>query len=258
MPRFSAIYRGAVMHARYRPVQHRLEHRVFAMLLDLDELEELARATRGFGHNRFNFLSFYDRDHGPGDGTPLRPWLESLVAAQVIDIRGGALRVLCYPRVLGFVFNPLSVWYCYRRDGALAAVVYEVHNTFGERHAYVLPVAGSENAQIEQRAAKAFHVSPFLSMDCHYRFRVVPPGDAISVTIREWEGADETLVATFAGRRSAFTAKALWAAWAAHPLMTLKVVAAIHWHAFLLWRKGLAVQTHPARATPAPAVSETR
>jgi len=156
MPRFSAIYRGAVMHARYRPVQHRLEHRVFAMLLDLDELEELARATRGFGHNRFNFLSFYDRDHGPGDGTPLRPWLESLVAAQGIDIRGGALRVLCYPRVLGFVFNPLSVWYCYRRDGALAAVVYEVHNTFGERHAYVFRLRAAKMRRSSSGQPKPF------------------------------------------------------------------------------------------------------
>lgn len=258
-PLASAIYRGAVMHARFRPVQHRLQHRVFALLLDLSELTEIERSTRLFRHNRFGLLSFHDRDHGSGDGTPLRGWIDRLLLPLGIRLDGGAIRVLCYPRVLGFVFNPISVWFCHRTDGALAAVVYEVHNTFGERHAYVLPVEGARapGDPVVNEARKAFHVSPFLSMDCAYRFRITPPGQSVAVTIRETEAGEDTLVATFAGDRTPLTGRALLGAWAAHPLMTLKVVAAIHWHAFLLWRKGLRVYRLPKKTTGAPTAAAT-
>src|SRR5262249_48726005 len=130
----SAIYAGTVMHQRLRPRRHRLRYRVFSLLLDLDELDEVAARLRLLSRNRFNLFSFFDRDHGDGRREPLRMQIERRLAAAAIAPDGGAIRLLAMPRVLGYVFNPLSVYFCYRRTGVLAAVVYEVNNTFGERH----------------------------------------------------------------------------------------------------------------------------
>ena len=145
-PSASALYFGTVVHARFRPKRHDLRYRVFAMLLDLDELEALGRTSRLFSHNRFNLFSFLDRDHGPGDGQPLRQWITGVLVDAGIDIGRGAIRVLCYPRILGYVFNPLSIYFCHRPDGSLAAVLYEVNNTFGQRHSYLLPVSETKGA----------------------------------------------------------------------------------------------------------------
>ena len=136
------------------------------MLLDLDELETLSRRLRLFAWNTPGVMSFHDRDHG--DGHNLRAWIDAKLAAEGI-VADGARRVLCYPRLFGYVFNPLSVWFCHARDGRLAAIIYEVHNTYRERHAYVLRVANNDPL-IRQRCANDFYVSPFLSLDCTYNF----------------------------------------------------------------------------------------
>src|SRR5689334_8199986 len=160
----SAIYEGAVMHRRLRPRQHRFRYRVFALLLDLDELPALG--LRLLRYNRRGLFSFQDRDHG--DGRDLRAWLDDLLAQKGITAKGPR-RVLCYPRILGYVFNPLSVWFCDDEQGRLKAIVYEVHNTYEERHTYVLPVEDNRQS-IRHGCAKAFYVSPFLSRDCRYAF----------------------------------------------------------------------------------------
>src|SRR5882757_4351648 len=141
--RGSSIYEGWVMHRRLTPRHHRFKYRVFAMLLELDELPALDKKLRLFKHNRWGLFSFQDRDHGPVDSTKprdLKTWLDELLTQNGIEAKG-ARRVLCYPRILGFVFNPISVWFCDDEHGALKAIVYEVHNTYDERHAYVLPVS---------------------------------------------------------------------------------------------------------------------
>lgn len=241
-PRQSALFEGTVMHRRHRPARHAFRYRVFALLLDLDELASLDRTLGLFGWNCPALFSFRDHDHG--DGGDLRLWLDRLLGEAGIEA-GGPCRVLCYPRMFGYVFNPLSVWFCHARDGALKAIVYEVHNTYGERHAYVLPVTPT-NGRLEQRVGKDFFVSPFLSMDCAYCFRILPPGDEVAIAIREDEAGEPILDAAFTGQRKPLSDAALLRAFLRYPLMTLKVVAAIHFEALRLMRKGIARNPHTA------------
>jgi DUF1365 family protein len=237
----SAIYEGFVMHRRLRPRHHAFKYRVFCLLLDLDELEGLDRRSRLFRWNRRGLLSFQDRDHGAGQGD-LRAWLDGKLAAAGI-VADGPRRVLCYPRLFGYVFNPISVWFCHRAGGGLAAIVYEVHNTYDERHSYVLRV-GNDDAVVRQQAAKAFYVSPFLSMDCAYNFRIRPPGEDVMVAINETEAGQPILTATFSGKRKPLTDTALLGVLLRHPLMTVKIIAAIHYEAVRLMWKGVARHAH--------------
>ncbi|HBC08307.1 MAG TPA: DUF1365 domain-containing protein [Rhodospirillaceae bacterium] len=240
----SAIYEGDVVHQRKRPKPHRLRYSVFSMLLDLDELPALTKVSRLFGYNRFAPLAFHDRDHGPADGTALRPWAEQHLHSAGIDPDGGPIRLLCYPRIFGYAFNPLSVFFCYRRSGALTAILYEVCNTFKERHTYVIPVADQSRPVIKQSCAKALYVSPFIGMDTSYQFRIVPPGENIRVIIRQEDSEGLLLAASFAGDRRPFSSRSLTQALIRFPLLTLKVMAGIHWEALKLWLKGLPVFKH--------------
>jgi DUF1365 family protein len=241
----SAIYEGWVMHRRLTPRHHRFKYRVFSLLLDLDELPGLG--LRFFKHNRGGLFSFHDRDHG--DGHDLRAWLDGLLAREGIAA-DGARRVLCYPRILGYVFNPLSVWFCHAKDGALKAVVYEVHNTYDERHAYVLAV-GDDETLVRHGCAKAFYVSPFLSRDCRYQFRIRPPGEDVAVAINEEEAGRPILNASFAGERRTLTDGMLLKMLLRYPLMTVKVVAAIHYEAVRLMLKGVKRHAHTKAVVPA-------
>jgi DUF1365 family protein len=242
----SALYVGTVMHRRIRPVLHRLSYRVFSLLLDLDELPALDARLRLFAYNRAGLLSFHDRDHGPGDGQPLKRWIERQLRDAGIAA-GGPVRILCFPRIFGFVFNPLSVWFCHRRDGALAAILYEVNNTFSERHFYLIPCDEADGAVIRQRCAKEFYVSPFMDMAMTYEFRIRPPRSSVSIGIRQTDAAGAVLFASLAARRTALTDRTLLAACLRHPLMTFKVIAGIHWEALRLWRKGVALRPRPPR-----------
>jgi len=240
----SAIYDGWVMHRRLAPKHHAFRYRVFALLLDLDELENLSDRLRLFARNRPGIVSFHDRDHG--DGVDLRKWLDASLASEGI-VADGPRRVLCYPRLFGYVFNPLSVWFCHRRDGQLAAIVYEVHNTYGERHAYVLRV-GHNDATVRQHCAKDFYVSPFLSMDGAYNFKVRSPRADVMITINEEEGGKPILTATFVGKRKTLTDATLLAMLLRHPLMTVKIIVAIHFEAVRLMWKGVRRHAHGATA----------
>lgn len=247
----SGLYQGWVMHRRLAPRHHRFKYRVFAMLLELGELARLEAGLRLFAWNRWGLFSFFDRDHG--DGRDLNTWLDDLLAGAGIAAPGPR-RVLCYPRILGYVFNPLSVWFCHDADDVLKAVIYEVHNTYDERNAYVLPVGEGDGALIRHGCAKAFYVSPFLSPDCRYNFRIAPPGASVAVTINEDEGGKPILTASFAGRRRAMTDGALLAMLLRYPLMTLKVVVAIHYEAVRLMLKGVKRHGHiPKARYPKPA-----
>lgn len=241
---FSALYEGWVMHRRVSPRHHRFRYRVFALLLDLDELPMLDRRLRLFAWNRWAPLSFRDRDHG--EGRDLKAWLDGKLAAAGIEAEGPK-RVLCYPRIFGYVFNPLSVWFCHAKDGTLAGIVYEVHNTYGERHSYVLP-ASEAMGSVRQETAKDFFVSPFLSLDCRYRFRVVPPDATVSIAIQEEERGEPVLSAVFSGARKPLTDIALLSVLFRYPLMTLKVVLAIHFEAVRLMMKGIRRHTYTSVA----------
>lgn len=235
----SALYPGRVMHHRLRPKIHRFTYRVFAMLVDLEELPRLGRMLRLFKWNRWGFFSFHDRDHG--DGRPLKEWLDGLLKDAGIAA-DGPRRVLCYPRILGYVFNPLSVWFCHDRAKTLKAIIYEVHNTYGERHAYVLAVRAGDSA-INHDCAKEFYVSPFLSPDCRYRFQIRPPDEKTLIAIQEEEAGAPVLSAVFSGSRRPLSDRTLLVLLFTYPLMTVKVIAAIHFEAVRLMLKG--VRRHP-------------
>jgi uncharacterized protein len=254
----SAIYPGVVHHARLKPQSHRLRYRVFNLLLDLDELP--AMNTRLFGYNRAALIAFHDKDHGDRSGAPLRPWVESKLAAAGIAFDGGAIGLLCMPRVLNHVFNPLSLYFCYARDGALTAIVYEVNNTFGESHAYVLRAdAPDAVGRIVQSCDKRFYVSPFQPMDLTYDFNILPPGDATSTAMVVKNVDGPVLTASFTGKRAPLTDANLLRQWLAHPLLSLKVLAGIHWEALFIWLKGGKFHSNPRLQKPAaPSAGLTR
>lgn len=236
----AALYVGEVMHARLKPMGHRFSYRVMSLLIDLDRLKEADRLSRLFGVNRAALYSFHESDHGARDGSPLRAYTQRCATEHGIDLSGGRVLLLCYPRLLGYTFNPLSVYFCYRASGELALLIYEVRNTFGDIHAYVLPVKPGEmsRAGVRQQQHKLFYVSPFIEMAMRYHFRVLPPGQRIQLRILETDRDGPLLAATFTGLRRALSTGQLWRALFALPLVPVKIVAAIHWEALRLWLKG--------------------
>src|ERR1700759_5416381 len=179
----AALYVGDVVHARLKPVGHRFSYRVMSLLIDLDRLEVADRQTPLFGVNRRALYSFHEADHGDRDGSSLRLYAQRCAAEHGIDLTGGRVLLLCYPRLFGYTFNPLSVYFCHRADGSLALLIYEVRNTFGEIHPYVLPVRANEisPAGVRQEQEKLFYVSPFVEMAMRYRFRIVPPAERVKL-----------------------------------------------------------------------------
>lgn len=245
----SALYCGEVTHRRLRPREHRLRYRVFWLLLDLAELDQIDSRMRLLSRNRFNLLSFHDQDYGDGSGRPLREQVTALLRREGLDIGAGAVRLLTMPRVLGYVFNPISLYYCHGPDERLAAVIYEVTSTFGERHAYVLPVADGDADQglIRQEARKALHVSPFMSMDMRYAFRGHAPAEWMDLTIDGTDSEGLLIATSMTGRRHKLTDGAIFRAFVSIPFLTLNVISAIHWEALKLWLKGVHLQPAPSK-----------
>jgi DUF1365 family protein len=240
----SSLYSGSVVHRRVRPVLHVLRYRVFWLLLDLDEIDELSSKLWSFSRNRFNLLGFHDRDYGDGGTTPLRVQIAEQLRNASVAAEGKIL-LLSMPRMLGYVFNPLSVYFCHDANSELKAIVYEVHNTFHERHSYVIPVVGAAD-RIDQRCEKAFYVSPFLGMDLRYEFSVGAPGERINIAIRGYDSSGPVIATALSGEKKTLSDGTLVAALFAFPFLTLKVMAAIHWHALRLYLKGLKVYAHTA------------
>jgi uncharacterized protein len=235
----SSLYVGSVFHRRLAPKPHRFRYRLFWLLIDLDELPGLDQGLKVFSHNRHNLFSLFDRDHGDGGASSLRAQADRLLEAQGIDTGGGPIRLLCMPRTLGCDFNPISVYFCCDPDGALSALIYEVHNTFGERHSYVLPVADKGHA-VRQACAKSFFVSPFMPMGLRYDFHVSSPRETLTVAIRASAPDGVMLRAALTAARRDLTDANLLKAGFAVPVEAMKTTAAIHWEAMRLWLKGVA------------------
>lgn len=221
------------------------------MLVDIDRLEDMAASSRLFSLDRFNLFSFYRRDHGARDGSSLRQHINGILtdAGHPVPHR---VKLLCYPRILGYVFNPLSVYYCYDADGQVSALVYQVHNTFGDVHSYVAPVSDTEvqGRVIHQARDKNLHVSPFVGMAARYHFALDNPSETIGIRIRETDEDGPFLLATFDGKAREFTTASLVAAFVRYPLMTLKIIGAIHYEALRLWLKGVPFFSSPPQAPP--------
>ncbi len=248
------IYSSQVMHQRLFPVRYRFRYRIVSVLFDIEQLGVLDRNHRWFSLNRFNLFSLHTQDHGRRDGSPWRPWIEARLAEHGIYLDGGRIRLLAIPRVLGYAFNPLSVWYCEHRDGSPRAVLLEVRNTFGEHHHYLLHAAGMPiDWPLRATKPKQFHVSPFIDMAPFYDFRLGAPGTSLSITIQEYQGNELMLVATQSGQARDFSDRNLLRTFAAMPWIAAKVMVLIHWQALKIWLRG--GRYHPKPKPPTQEIS---
>ena len=257
----SAIYVGDVVHQRLVPKRHRLRHCVYWLLADLDELSELDDRLRFFSYNRLNLMSVYDQDHGDGSQRPLSVQMRTHVAAAGIAAPEQlSIRLLCMPRVGGYDFNPLSVYFCIDRDDSIRAMIYEVNNTFGGRHTYVIS-AGSvdrgDAAETEEGAVtlrqscdKRFYVSPFLEMDMAYRFCTRLPGETVQLSVQGRRCGQAIINTALFGRRKSLSDGNITRLALTHPMVPIKVVGAIHWHALKMWSHGFEFAEEPAEPTP--------
>ena len=235
----SALYFGRVTHTRALPAP------APALLRRLVPARRPGRAGRrstdlpGFAVDRPGPISFHTRDHGPRDGSPLRPWIERYLDEAGIDLEGGAIRILCFPRVVGYVFNPLSVWFCHHRDGSLRAILYEVSNTFGEQHGYLVPVdaaqPGTTCGAPSTRSCSCRRSSTWRRATTS---RHACPTSGVSIAARETVAEGQVLTVALTATREPLTSRSLARAFFGYPLVTLKVIGGIHWEALKLWIKG--------------------
>lgn len=239
----SCLYSGSIMHRRLRPRRHRFRYRTWWLLVDVAELPELCQGTRLLSHNRFNVFSIHDSDYG--DGRALAQSAIDCLARAGIETAGSRIFLLTTPRILGYAFNPLSVYFCVDDGGAVSAVVYEVHNTYAERHAYAMRAETSTEGIVRQSTDKAFYVSPFLPMRMRYAFRLRRPDERIDLAISASISGVPVLHASLEGRRKPLTDARLAGIFVTQPLATVKVIAAIHWEALRLWLKGLPIVPRP-------------
>ena len=234
----SCIYNGTVIHKRYKPKEHFFKYSVFSLLLDLSELEILNNNIRFFSINKFNLISFFEKDHGNRDDSSLVGWVKKNLEQNQINTKNIKIKLLCYPRIFGYVFNPLSIFFVYNQNDTLVSILYEVKNTFGEQHTYVFKI-DNENNLIQNNCSKKFHVSPFIEMNCNYFFRILKPGERLSVIIDQYDQVGKILYASQDGKKANLTGQELIISYLKHPLMTFKIISAIHFEAFKLWIKGI-------------------
>jgi hypothetical protein len=234
----SLIYTGTVIHKRFKPKKHSFKYKVFSLLIDLSELKILDKSLKLFSYNKFNIISFYDKDHGSRDGSSLKTWVIDNLKKNNIQTDDIQIKLLCYPRIFGYVFNPLSVFYVYDKNLDLITILYEVKNTFGEQHTYIFKSDKQQNL-IQHVCKKKFHVSPFIEMNCVYFFRLLKPGNKISVIIDQNDEGGKILFASQDGIKNELNNKTLIKIYLKHPLMTFKIILAIHYEAFKLWIKGI-------------------
>jgi uncharacterized protein len=249
----ATLYVGEVMHARLKPFRHRFAYKVFSLLIDIDRLGEAGRLTPLLAVNRPGFCSFRESDHVERKGESLRAYADRLLANVGLGCRASRILLLTCPRILGHVFNPISVYFAFDDHDQPVALVYDVRNTFGQRHAYVAPVASGEvgPAGIRQSRDKVLHVSPFIDMEARYHFRMLPPGKVVRMRIHETLAGEPLLAATFAGEARPLDTATLAGCLLKFPLLTWKIVAGIHWEALKLWLKG-------AKFHPSPAPTDAR
>jgi DUF1365 family protein len=242
----SALYVGRLRHRRFSPRVHEFSYPVYMAFLDVDELPELMGVSRFSSYNRWNWTAFYERDHFGDSRKPLRARLEEDAARHGVTLPDGRIFLLTHLRYLGYVFNPVSFFYCYARSGRLALMLAEVNNTFGESHNYWLTAENQRNsvAAMRYRTAKAMHVSPFMSMKLDYDWIFTPPGERLVAHMNTVQNGKAFFDATLRLERRPWESREIQRALISYPLMTARVIAAIHWEALRLWLKGVPVFTH--------------
>jgi len=242
----TCIYKGIVTHRRFKPKRHFFSYKTFSIFFDLDELKDLEKKVSIFSLNKFNLFSFYNKDHGNRDGSDLKSWVKSTLKKFDINSKISKIRLLCFPRIFGYVFNPLSIFYCYNENAELKAILYEVKNTFNEQHTYVFPVKKSSKI-ITQSCNKRFYVSPFIEMETSYNFRLAEPKETLSIFIKQTDSKGILLSACQIGRKENISTKQLLINFLKHPMMTIKIIMAIHFEALRLWKKGVKLVKRKAK-----------
>lgn len=243
------IYAGVVGHVRHVAPRHKFSYRMWMLAVDLDDLGPLAARSRVFRHNRFGLIGINDRDHGPRDGTPLRPWVEATLAENGLAAFGARIRFMTIPRIIGYAFNPISFYFCADSTGRLGAVLHQVKNTFGDQISYLIPVVGA-SGPIRQRVAKAMHVSPLFDLRGRYDFAFSRPEQRFRMSLRygtDASGGSVTrrLTATMALTAAPATDRALRDQLIRMPLMAVKIIAAIHWEAIKTLLRGAKFHREP-------------
>lgn len=243
----ASLYFGKVTHARLKPKIHRFNYNIFSLVIDLDRYPEAKKSSLMFGVNSSGLISFHEKDHGPRDGSPLRDYIDNLLLDGDIE-KPVKILLWCNPRVFGYTFNPLSIYFCYDANDEVIALVYQVNNTFGETHSYVAKVPDNldKTPAIKNSAQKCFYVSPFLDMDLRYDFRIQPPKDALKVRILEHDENGPILSATFSGKHKTLNSKNLIFGMLKTLGLTWKITAGIHFEALILWFKGVKLIKRPA------------
>lgn len=263
----SSLYECHVMHARFAPKAHRFVYRIFLFAIDLDELPELHRRLPWFSHNRANLYSFRDRDFFPvteplhpaptapilchamrDKASGLKARVVAYLSARGVDLAEGRVVLVTLPRVGGYLFNPVSFYFCYDRTGACVAALAEVTNTFREVKPYFLGADRLHDGAFRLRVPKQFYVSPFSDVDVDFAFILRPPGERLAIQIDDYTGTARTLTSTLTGPRRELTGARL--AWytVKYPLLTLRIITLIHWHALILWARRIRWYPKAARA----------
>jgi DUF1365 family protein len=235
----SALYLGQVMHQRFGDLGYQFRYGVMSLKVDIDAIESEAKSLRWLSLNRFNLYSVHFKDYGGRNNLPWREWADGLLAEYGLKTPASRIELVCFPRFMGIVFNPLAVWYAYNERDQLIGIIAEVSNTFGQWHHYVLTDGGQPlKDKIQAEADKVFHVSPFIGMQCTYKFKFFKPSNHYQMTINQTENEQPVLLATQVGKLSNLNDKNLIKAALKHPFNTLKVLILIHWWAIKIWVKG--------------------
>ncbi|WLT30627.1 DUF1365 domain-containing protein [Geothrix sp. PMB-07] len=248
-----ALYVGEVRHRRLKPKVHAFTYPLFMAFLDIDRIPELCKVSPFLSYGGWNWAAFHEEDQFGDPTLPLRERLRLDAETKGHALPDGPIYLLTHLRYLGICFNPVSYFYCHDREGRLALIMAQVTNTpWRERHTYWMPVAEGHQREggVSFEVPKAFHVSPFMPMDCHYRWAFTPPGETLRVHIAEFNCRDLFFDASLHLQRQPWTAGILRKTLIRFPWMTLKVLAAIHWEALWLWIKRVPVFTHPGPSTP--------
>ena len=234
----SFIYNGQVIHKRFKPKEHFFRYKVFSLFLDLSEIKFIEKKISFFSYNKFNLISFFDKDHGSRNGSSLSEWVKNNLKRSGLNTKDIKIKLLCYPRILGYVFNPLSIFFVYNSKSSLIAILYEVKNTFGEQQTYVFRTKFSEK-KIQNNCEKKFYVSPFMDLSSKYYFKILVPKSKLSVVIDQRDNEGKLLYASQDGIRRELSSRNLILSYMKHPLMTFKIISAIHFEALRLWIKGI-------------------